>query len=192
MRVTAFWPCPLWGANGAANIGDASKLFRTAAAILVFHKGMPLRWSLILPVLGLILFGAVTYRSMPANHHEQETPRKYYWWSSLRLDSDPLNEDPQLAAPCANQKQNCSNGEFPNVKIAPSWLDRLLIVSALPAFLAAAAIVVVLSKLGLNEVLTFMVCIPILLFVWYYSVGWLIERWSKSQSQAKSVPPEPG
>jgi hypothetical protein len=103
-----------------------------------------------------------------------------------------LNEDPQLAAPCANEKQNCSNGEFPNVKIAPSWLDRLLIVSALPAFLAGAAIVVVLSKLGLNEVLSFMVCIPILLFVWYYFLGWFIERWSARQSQAKSDPPKLG
>ena len=110
----------------------------------------------------------------------------------MRLDSDPLNEDPQLAAPCANEKQNCANGEFPNVKITPSWLDRLLIVSALPAFLAAAAIVVVLSKLGLNEVLTFMVSIPILLFLWYYFVGWLIERWTKSQSQAKSARPDLG
>jgi hypothetical protein len=154
----------------------------------VFHKGMPLRWRMILPMLGLILFAAVTYRSLPANHHQQETPRKYYWWSSLRLDSDPLNEDPQLTAACANEKQNCANGEFPNVKITPSWLDRLLIISALPAFLGGAAIVVLLSKLGLDEVLSFMVCMPILLFVWYYFVGWLIERWISRKSQAKSDP----
>jgi hypothetical protein len=150
--------------------------------------GMRLRWSVILPMIGLILFTAVTYRSMPANEHEQEAPRKYYWWSSLRLDSDPLNKNPQLAVPCANEKQNCSNGEFPNVKIAPRWLDRLLIVSALPAFLAGAAIVVVLSKLGLDEVLTFMVSMPILLFVWYYFIGWLIERWSYRRGEANSVP----
>jgi hypothetical protein len=149
---------------------------------------MQLRWSVILPMVGLILFAAVSYRSMPVNHHEQEAPRKYYWWSSLRLDSDPLNENPQLAAPCAIEKQNCSKGEFPNIKIVPSWLDRLLIISALPAFLAGAAIVVVLSKAGLDEVLTFMVCMPILLFVWYYFVGWLIERWGYRRAQAKSVP----
>ena len=133
---------------------------------------------MILPIIGLILFAAVSYRSMPLNEHEQEVPRKYYWWSSLRLDSDPLNRNPDLAAPCANEKQNCSNGEFPNMKIGPLWLDRLLIISALPAFLVGAVIVVILSKLGLDEVCTFMVCMPILLFAWYYFAGWLLERWS--------------
>jgi len=133
---------------------------------------------MILPIIGLILFAAVSYRSMPLNEHEQEVPRKYYWWSSLRLDSDPLNRNPDLAAPCANEKQNCSNGEFPNMKIGPLWLDRLLIISALPAFLVGAVIVVILSKLGLDEVCTFMVSMPILLFAWYYFAGWLLERWS--------------
>ncbi len=149
---------------------------------------MQLRWSVILPIIGLLLFAAVSYRSMPANFHEQEAPRKYYWWSSLRLDSDPLNENPQLAAPCANAGQNCSNGEYPNTKITPSWLDRLLIISALPAFLAGAAIVVILSKLGLDEVLIFMVCMPILLLAWYWFVGWLIEWQISKRAQRKSVP----
>jgi hypothetical protein len=148
---------------------------------------MQTRWSMILPIIGLILFAAVSYRSMPLNEHEQEVPRKYYWWSSLRLDSDPLNHNPDLAAPCANEKQNCSNGEFPNMKIGPLWLDRFLIISALPAFLVGAVIVVVLSKLGLDEVRTFMVSMPILLFAWYYFAGWLIEWWSARRRQAKGI-----
>jgi hypothetical protein len=148
---------------------------------------MQTRWSMILPIIGLILFAAVSYRSMPLNEHEQEVPRKYYWWSSLRLDSDPLNRNPDLAAPCANEKQNCSNGEFPNMKIGPLWLDRFLIVSALPAFLFEAVLVVVLSKLGLDEVRTFMVSMPILLFAWYYFAGWLIEWWSVRRGQTKRI-----
>ena len=142
---------------------------------------------MILPIIGLILFAAVSYRSMPLNEHEQEAPRKYYWWSSLRLDCDPLNHNPELAAACANDKQNCSNGEFPNTKIAPLWLDRVLIISGLPAFLVGAVIVVILSKLGLDEVRTFMVSMPILLFAWYYFAGWLIERWSYRRRQAKGI-----
>src|SRR5258708_30112524 len=126
---------------------------------------MGLGWRGTVPMVGLILVAAVSYRSMPVNHHEQEAPRKYYWWSSLRLDSDPLNENPQLAAPCAIEKQNCSNGEFPNIKIVPSWLDRFLIISALPAFLAGSAMLVVLSEAGLDEVLPFMVSMPIFFFV---------------------------
>jgi hypothetical protein len=147
---------------------------------------MHTRWSMILPIIGLILFAAVSYKSMPLNEHEQEAPRKYYWWSSLRLDSDPLNQSPQLPAPCTNDK-NCSNGEFPNTKIAPRWLDRVLIISALPAFLVCATIMVILSKLGLDEVRTFMVSMPILLFAWYYFVGWLIERWSYRRAQARGI-----
>ncbi|SRR6266478_85068 len=127
---------------------------------------MQLRWSLILPVIGLILFAAVSYRSMPANHHEPEAPRKYYWWSSLRLDSDPQNKNSALDV-----------DNPPNKKVAPGWLDRVLVLSALPAFLVDAAVVVGMSKLGIDEVLTFMVSMPVLLFAWFYFSGWLIERW---------------
>ncbi len=127
---------------------------------------MQLRWSLILPVIGLILFAAVSYRSMPANHHEPEAPRKYYWWSSLRLDSDPQNKNSALEV-----------DNLPNKKVAPGWLDRVLVLSALPAFLVDAAVVVGMSKLGIDEVLTFMVSMPVLLFAWFYFSGWLIERW---------------
>jgi hypothetical protein len=72
--------------------------------------------------------------------------------------------------------------------VTPGLLDRLLVYSALPAFLAGAAIVISLSKRGVDEVLTFMVSMPILLFGWYYFVGWLIDRWSHRRAQAKSLP----
>jgi hypothetical protein len=148
---------------------------------------MQLRWSIILPMIGFVLFAAVSYRSLPANHHEQEAPRRYYWWSSLRLDSDPRNESKALATPCPKAIPDCSNGESPNIKIVPGWLEKLLVVSALPAFLAGFAIVAGLSKLGVDEVLTFMVSMPILLFAWYYFMGWLIERLLCKRAQRKSV-----
>jgi len=71
--------------------------------------------------------------------------------------------------------------------VQPGLLDKLLVASALPAFLAGAAIVVGLSNLGIDEVLTFMVSMPILIFAWYCLVGWLIERWSHKRKQAKRV-----
>jgi len=141
-----------------------------------------------LPLIGLFLFTAVAYRSMPANHHEREAPRRYYWWSSLRLDSDPLDRNPAPAKPCPEGIANCSNGETPNVKIAPGWLEKFLVVSAFPAFLAGFAVVAGLSKLGIDEVLTFFVSMPILLCGWYYLVGWLIERWLDRRAQARSTP----
>ena len=149
---------------------------------------MQLRWSLILPMVGLVLFAAVSYRSMPMNHHEQEAPRRYYWWSSLRLDSDPLNKNTALGKPCPAGIPDCSSGESPNMKIAPGWLEKSLVFSGFPAFLAGFAIVAGLSKRGIDEVLTFFVSMPVLLVAWYYLLGWLIEFCIARRAQARSVP----
>lgn len=125
---------------------------------------------------------------MAVNHREEHTPAKYYWWSSLRLDSDPLNKNPALARPCANEKPNCENEAPLSRNVSPTGLDKLLVISGIPAFLVGAAVVISLSRLGIDEVLTFMVSMPILLFAWYYFLGWLIERWSYRRTQTKSVP----
>jgi hypothetical protein len=141
---------------------------------------MRIRISVILPVLGLLLFAVVTYRSMAANPEAQGVPNKYYWWSSLRLDTDPLNQNPRSdSVPSATH-------------IAPGWLDRLLTISALPAFLAGSGLVIVFSKLGVDEVLAFMVSMPILVFAWFYLVGWLLDflivRWIARRTQSPSTP----
>jgi hypothetical protein len=153
---------------------------------------MRIRFSVILPVLGLLLFAAVSYRSMAANPEAQSVPNKYYWWSSLRLDTDPLNRHPQFANPCQNNQQNCSDWKPAYLDISPSGLDKLLIFSALPAFLAGAGLVIGLSKLGVDEVLTFMVSMPILLFAWFYLVGWLLDfliaRRIDRRAQSASTP----
>jgi hypothetical protein len=148
---------------------------------------MRMRWSLILPIAGLILFAAVSYRSMDGNQHEEGAPTRYYWWSSLRLDSDPLNQNPKPQSPCQDKKENCAQWELSYQGVQPGFLDKLLVVSALPAFLAGAAMVIGLSNLGIDEVLTFMVSMPMLVFAWYYLVGWLIDRWSHRRKQAKRM-----
>jgi hypothetical protein len=149
---------------------------------------MRICWSVILPIAGLILFAAVSYRSMDVNHHEEGAPTKYYWWSSLRLDSDPLNKNPKPASACQDNKENCAQWEPSYQRVRPGLLDKLLVISALPAFLAGAAIVIGLSNLGIDEVLTFMVSMPILTVAWYCPVGWLIDRWNHKRRQAKRVP----
>jgi hypothetical protein len=145
-------------------------------------------WSLILPLAGLLLFTVISYRSALVNDQTQKSSSKYYWWSSLRLDSDPLNQNLKPVNPCEDKKKDCANPEIANARIQPSWLDKMLIFSAFPAFLAGAATVVGLSKLGIDEVLTFMVSMPIFLFAWYYFVGWMIDRWLFKRTQTKSVP----
>jgi hypothetical protein len=159
----------------------------TSNVILVSHRDMRLRWSLILPIVGLILFTAVTIRSAKFNAHDESHPRKYFWWSSLRLDTDPLNRHPVPAQPCSDGGQNCAEWMLRAQWVTPSIVDRVLAISGLPAFFVGALIVAVCSNLGIDEVLAFMVSMPVLLFCWYYFVGWLIDRWLYKRKQSKAV-----
>jgi hypothetical protein len=41
-----------------------------------------------------------------------------------------------------------------------------------------------LSRLGISQVLTFMFSRPILLFAWYYFLGWLLDQWRQKPKRA--------
>jgi len=150
---------------------------------------MPLRCCVILPVLGLVLFTVVTHKSMSINPPAETVPNKYYWWSSLRLDTDPLNRNPKPASPCEGRKDGCADAAASVTHVTPGWLDRLLTYSALPAFLAGAGLVITLSKRGVDEVLTFMVSMPIFLFFWFFFVGWMLDRLIFRLMQRRSSAP---
>jgi hypothetical protein len=139
---------------------------------------MNVRFSVIFPALGLLLFAMVTVRSAGMNEHDSKHPRKYFWWSSLRLDTDPLNRHRPAAMPCPDEPHaDCSGWDLlPNQWVDPSIFDRVFIVSAFPAFVAGTGIVALSSKRGADEVLVFMVSMPMLIFLWYYFAGWLIDR----------------
>ena len=70
-------------------------------------------------------------------------------------------------------------------RVAPSWLDKVLVVTAFPAFLAAFALVLALGRQGISEVLIFMVVMPTFLFGWYFFIGRWIERWLNKRKLAK-------
>jgi hypothetical protein len=149
---------------------------------------MEIRFSTILPVAGLVLFTVVSIRSAKLNEHDADHPRKYFWWSSLRLDSDPLNRHPSPAQPCGDKRQDCAGDESSSRKVVPDWLDRTLAISGFPAFLAGTAVVALGSKQGVDEVLTFMVSMPILLFGWYFLVGRLVDWLLTPRSRPPDVP----
>jgi hypothetical protein len=101
----------------------------------------------------------------------------------------PLNEHPATNMPCPVGKGNCASWyQLPDRWIEPSLLDKAFVLSAISVFLAGAALVIGLSKLGVDEVLTFFVSMPILLFGWYYFLGWLIERWLVRCARIKNIP----
>ncbi len=140
---------------------------------------MRLRWRLVLPVVGLFLFGSETYQSVRMNREGQHSPSRYFWWSSIRLDSDPLDRHPRVATPCKNVVENCGTREWDLVDrlVDPGWLTVSLMLSALPAFAVGKFIVASLGRLGINQIWSFMILVPLFLSSWYYFLGWLVDRW---------------
>jgi hypothetical protein len=49
-------------------------------------------------------------------------------------------------------------------------------LSALPAFVISAGIVGILARFGISEVTAFFVSMPLLIFAWFYLVGWLFDE----------------
>jgi hypothetical protein len=153
---------------------------------------MPKRWRIALPCIGLSLFIALTHSSLRMNREIQKrSPSRYFWWTSIRLDSDPLNRHAKsTTTPCKNGEGNCVNWELrPIVWVDPSWLAKFLMLSALPAFVFGTAVVRGLASLGVSEVWSFAIVMPLLIFAWFYFVGWLIDRWVPKLSHPRALTP---
>lgn len=150
---------------------------------------MKMRWRLALPVLGLILFGAVTRNSFHLNRGIQRAPARYFWWASVRLDSDPLNRDPSATEPCKESADACVDWTPMAIWVDPGWLAKSLMLSAFPAFVIGAVIVHGLGRLGISEVASFMVLMPLLISAWLYFGGWLVDRrrFNRSRRTAASA-----
>lgn len=136
---------------------------------------MRVRWRLVLPILAISVFGAESVASLHVNRHLATTLGKYYWWSSIRLDRDPLNKHPEAQPSCKPDQENCEE-QFAFVWIDPSYVTKLLVVSALPAFALGGVLVHGLARLGINEVWSFMAFVPLFIIAWFYFLGWLVER----------------
>ncbi len=67
--------------------------------------------------------------------------------------------------------------EIAGTWVDPGWLDKALLYSALPAFLVEGLLLALLGRLGVNQVITFFVSMPLLIAAWFYFVGWLVDRW---------------
>jgi len=154
----------------------AVSAFRSRGRNICTDSGVSLnmrkRWKLVLPVIGVILFSVVSYRSLWV---DREIPSRYFWWSSIRLDSDPSNKRNWGAIPCQDGKENC--WELRTKWVDPALLDQFLMLSALPAFAIGGFAVRSLGRRGISQVSSFMFLMPVLIGAWYYLVGWLLDRW---------------
>ena len=88
---------------------------------------------------------------------------------------------------CLYDPGHCANWDVTPRRNPPGWLDRALVLSAFPAFLTGFALVLLMARKGVNEVMTFMVSMPMLLYGWYYLVGWLLEYWLYRRRKNRSV-----
>jgi hypothetical protein len=157
---------------------------------------MRMRWSLALPAAGLTLFAALTYHSFRWNREVRNGQQgRYFWWSSIRLDSDPLNRRPKTPTPtsCEGETADCVGWDPQFIWIEPGWMAKLLVLSAFPAFAAGAGVVRGLASLGISEISTFMVSMPVFILAWFYIVGWIIDRWRRKRRAGRATPisPEP-
>jgi hypothetical protein len=67
------------------------------------------RWNLVLPLCGLALFLLGAYQGFRFTRRTYGIrPTRYFYWASIRLDSDPLNRHPvpESLAPCKEWGRN--------------------------------------------------------------------------------------
>jgi len=132
---------------------------------------MKKRWSLILRLAGLGVFSLITYQSVRSEHGYRNYPHQYFYWGAGRLGSDPLHRHPlPPPSPDAWEPEYLCYRQ-------PTWPERALVISALPAFATVAALTAGLDRLGVREVVTFLLSAPLFILAWFYYVGWLLDRW---------------
>lgn len=137
----------------------------------------------------MILFGLLTYGSMRVNRglHRLNHQGRYYWWGSVRLDSNPLNKQPMHPAvnPCAQDEQICGfNPE--SIWVTPGLMEWAFTLSSLPTYLLCMAVVRGFAHFGVSELLSFMITMPLLTLAWFYAAGWLFDRWRYKRSLRRS------
>jgi hypothetical protein len=137
------------------------------------------RWRLVLSLWGITLFVLLTYQAVRVNHEMRKGHLgRYFWWGAIRLDSDPLNRHPAASAQlCEPEATGCTGWDPEYIWVSPSVMERVLILSAFPVFLSCLAVVRGLARLGISEVASFMVSMPLFITAWFYLIGWFLDRW---------------
>ena len=103
------------------------------------------------------LFRVGELSALRVNRESKHATGRYFWWSAIRLDSDPLDRQPERSTPC-KEGSNCVGWDEIDYKwVEHGWLSQTLMLSAFPAFLVGWIIVVGLREVGISEVASFMV-----------------------------------
>jgi hypothetical protein len=146
---------------------------RPQSRLPVSNLDMSIRWSIVLPVIGLCWFAAVTYQSARRDLGYSDL-RKHFVWSTFRLDSDPL----AWKNACAGQIESCVVWDPSTIDSwsRPTPLAKFLIVFALPAFLLSLLAVGFAGRHGVNQIIVFFALTPLLIVSWFYFLGRVADR----------------
>jgi hypothetical protein len=70
--------------------------------------------------------------------------------------------------PCEGREENCASWDAPYILVDPGIVTKTLMAFAMPAFLLSAVIVGGLGRLGINQIWSFLISMPLLISVWFY------------------------
>ena len=82
----------------------------------------------------------------------------------------------QPAAQCDATDGGCVGWDPVYLHVSPGLAAGMLVLSGLPAFALGAVLTETLGRLGISQVTTFMIAMPLLIAAWYYFLGWLVDR----------------
>ena len=122
-----------------------------------------------------MMFGLISWHSF----ERRAMGHRYVYWGAIRLDSDPLNRHPKPVVqtdPSCKEGEGCVAWDPEYIWIEPGWIEKLLFLTGFPAFLVASGTLWVARRMGVNEVVSFMITMPALLVSWYGFVGWSLDR----------------
>jgi len=145
---------------------------------------------LIVPITGLLVFAGESYRSFSQQRSTLKEDDACFCWSSTALDTKPLNTSHDVFG--RRNLTSCGYIRELNARTdigcgQPSLPARLLMITALPGFLASLVIVKGFAKLGVSEVTTFIVVTPPLIFAWYYFASWLVARLTSRRKRPELI-----
>jgi hypothetical protein len=89
-------------------------------------------------------------------------------------------------ASCEPDTANCIEWDPDYIWVESGLIEKALVLTAIPAFLVGLSIVRGFARLGVSEVTTFMTTMPVCITLWFYSAGWLLDRW-KYKRRARLV-----
>lgn len=141
-------------------------------------------WSVVLPIVGILLFSLVSWQSFKVNREiQQHLPSKYFYWSAIRLDTDPANRRNWDVGKRRDGDENCGGWELRAIWVEPSLFGTFVLLIAFPAFVLGRLIVGLLGTEGINQLTSFMLLMPVLLLIWFWFVGWVFDRWIHRRSK---------